>query len=133
MSYKVYRRVHRTEERCPYGDYHQVSYYEVKFLEDTGETYSYNNGYETRDEKIWVDRQGRRYYMQHSVDYTQNTSLVRKDYEDEVTLWSPYLDRNARDLAGNPLNKQTPAGPPLTLAASVATAIIKEMYKVRCS
>ena len=109
-TYKVYRRVHRLEERCPNGDTHSVTYYDVKFLTDTGATYRYNNGYEIRDEKIWTDAQGRLYFMRHTVDYSQNTSLKRTV---DDTMWRPYLDHNARDTSGRPLTKHTPPGPPL--------------------
>jgi hypothetical protein len=75
---KVYREIGKVKRTCPYGE-HEISVVSIKTLTDTGTTYLWDNGYAKSQEKVWIDRQGRLYFFQVTIDYSNNTSYFCKE------------------------------------------------------
>ena len=105
----AYRKVGELFERCAFGTDHPVSYYEVKRLTDTGETREYDNGYTIDQTGLFRDTQGRIYHNWPPIDYSGGSRFVR---EDRASFSLSAASRQlSRDLLGQSLNEQTPAGP----------------------
>lgn len=116
----VYRERGRVSEKCSHGCSHDVTYAEVKTLTETGETREHDNGYEKSQTPLFVDAQGRTYHQHVSIDFFNNISYRR---DADGVRFTPRLRTGpARDLLGNPLNNDTPAGPPWPWEAQTAGA-----------
>lgn len=118
------RDVGRTSEKCPYGETHDVTYYEVKYLTATGETRMHDNGYEQNQTPLFTDAQGRVYHQHVGIDFHNNISYVRDPGPGETNgvYFSGQVGRLARDLTGKPLTDRTPPGPSWAEALRIGTA-----------
>lgn len=110
---RAYRStMYAVKETCAFGDEHEVVYFEVVELADTGKTVPCNNGYTVQTEHIMVDAEGREYESRHSIDYYGGTYYFPVKMGDGSGLITR-LPQYARDTNGQPLTKKTPAGPAL--------------------
>jgi hypothetical protein len=92
---KVYREIGKVKRTCPYGE-HEISVISIKTLTDTGTTYLWDNGYAKSQESVFVDPQGRLYFRQVTIDYSNNISYNCKETGQLFRHVSPY-DRRLRE------------------------------------
>lgn len=107
----VYRESFAIVEACNYGCPHSVTYFETVELTPTGQTRPFDDGYNTTDEPLYADNDGRIYHRHHAFD--SGRSYYRRDgdrgFGFDATTRSA-RENLARDLNGQPLTDKTPAG-----------------------
>ncbi len=107
-SFQVFRRVGTKNETCLYGGRHTVVYVDSVWVTPTGETRPYDNGYETGENKLFVDQDGEVYERVQGFDYCSVPRWVRDS--DRKRFERRWTDP-ARELTGNGLNG-CPSGAP---------------------
>jgi hypothetical protein len=75
----VYATLCEEERVCDMGHTHKVPVLSRKILYRTDEQYKMDNGYYTKYVPLYVDRQGRTYYLHETIDYFNNIHYIRKD------------------------------------------------------
>lgn len=107
----VARRVGEITESCHFGAEHRITYVQVKRLVDTGRRQTVDNGYETVEERILLDRQGREYLTRSPIDFSGGTLYMRQT---DRAVFGRMPSGMARDITGRPLTPKTPPGPAWT-------------------